>query len=123
MKIYVDGKSVATTTLSNTLSATTLGGGATLQLGRAYTPGTNYLNGVITNVRIHNTNLSASQVSDLYYNDVATNVEAAWLMTDGSGATLTAATGGVNGTITSDSWVTRTPMKTRTQATARTPIS
>lgn len=118
VKIYVNGVSVALTTLVNGLSATTLGGGAALTLGQT-AAGTNIFVGLMTHVRIHNVALSQAQVDDLYYEGIAASVQAEWLMTDGSGTTLTASVGGVNGTITTPSWVAEAPVKARAAASAR----
>lgn len=73
--------------------------------------------GYITDVRLHNANLTTSEYLDMFVNNNPTHVQAAWDFTDGAGSTLTAQTGGVNGTITGATWSTQAPIKARTTVT------
>ena len=112
VKAYVNGVNVSLTTASNGLTGTIITTDhfciGSFSSGHVHTFG-----GDITDVRLHNAVLTPTQAADLYYDNVATSVEAYWPMTDGSGSTLTATTGGVNGTISTATWSTNTPSKRR----------
>ncbi len=116
-KVYLNGQRLAMTTTNNTLSATIVNTAPFCIGGFNGTSGS--FKGNITNVRIYSAELTATQVADEYYNaKIATgSVQGEWLMTDGSGATLTASVGGTNGTITGAVWSTEIPFKARTVAT------
>ena len=120
VKFYVNGAQVANgTTFKDTLSGTTVGGGANLVFG-SWGNGTRVLNGNLTKVRIHNVALTAAQVLSLFLTDAVASVEGSWQMTDGSGTTLTADVGGFNATITTPVWSSSiVPRPPRTAASAR----
>lgn len=121
-KMYIDGHVVPTTIAFSALNDTMVNN-LDLILGDRPTGGL-VLNGAATQLRLHNAALTADEVIDLYYDDVANDVVGEWLMTDDSGTILTATVGGINGTITTPDWSTDTPFKARTAITqARTAIT
>ena len=120
--IYKNGVSLALDTLVNNLTSTILNA-VELNIGTYGNTTSQPMQGNMTDVRIHDAALTSAQVLDLYYDDIAVSVIAHWPYTDNSGTTLTATTGGVNGTLVSSAaWKTMAPphFGARTVATART---
>lgn len=63
--------------------------------------------GSITEPRLHNTELTAQEVSDLYYGNNPTHVQDYWPLTEGSGTTMADTVGGITGTLVgSPTWST-----------------
>ncbi len=79
--------------------------------------GTYPFNGLIENVRIYNTALTATEVSNLYYNNVVPTeglvAEYFNSDTDGAGTVLTDSVGSNDGTISGATWSTEVPIKDR----------
>lgn len=114
--IYVNGALRGSKSLNqNNMSGTMLGGATEFYLGirtGLFIP----LNGMLTKFRMHSRALTATEITNLYLNDVDPAPDGAALMTDGSGTTLTGTGTMPNGTITTPAWVTNTPLKARTTA-------
>lgn len=111
---YVDGVLVTSTSVLDNLTTSTLGGGVNATLG-GRSGGSTQLRGQYAVARLHSRVLTAAEVSEMYNSNIAVAVSYEWLMTDGSGTTLTASVGGVNGTITTPVWsATLVPRPLRT---------
>jgi len=111
MKIYVNANLLTMTYGMNTLDSSILST-SPLRFG-ARSDGSFSYEGFQTQNRIHNTELTQSEINDLYYNNIAVNVDGYWDYSDGLGTTLSAITGGINGTITNATWSTDTPFRKR----------
>jgi hypothetical protein len=109
---YVNGMPQLMTIVSNSLTTSTLGSGVNFTIGARQGGSTGPV-GTMARVRMHNRVLTPTEVADLYYDDKAVAVEGEWLMTDGTGTTLTGTQGGPNGTITTPVWSTSVPSKAR----------
>lgn len=121
VSIYIDGaldKSFSYTRGTLTLDRTSFGA-----LQRA-TPVV-FTKGVLDELRVFNTVLTAPQVSNLYFrNIVPSGVILEWLLNAGSGTTATDTSGNsANGTITSPSWVSNKFLIARPAATGRTLVA
>ena len=112
------------TNFSYTPSGTFTFNQATLGAQRRVSP-TSFYTGRITGVRMFNTALTGTQVTNLYYlNEVPSSVVAQYLFTEGSGTVLNDSIGNNEGTITSATWVDNTPSQARIVISpARTAIS
>ncbi len=102
--IYVDGVSIGTETsagLADTSSRFSCSTGATSRLE--------------SDIRVFNSELSASDVSNLYYNNLNPSTPTInWRLDEGEGSSATDFSGnGWTGTITSAIWTSNTPMKAR----------
>lgn len=118
---YLNGVPFALTTItSNNLAATIVDATTTFRIGAPSDGGVTVFKGLESRVRMHSRVLTAAEVLDLYYDDRAVAVEGEWLMTDGSGPTLTGTRGATNGTIVAPTWTTDTPSHARTASAART---
>lgn len=126
VNFYKNGVLLTKTVTSDTFDNTSILTTVSLKLGGFQQTGTQSpFSGDITDVRLHNVALTAQQVADLYYQNIATNVEAYWPFNDGAGSTLTATVGGVNGTINGTVvWVpsANTPKDRVAVTTPRNPV-
>ena len=111
INIYVNGSLVGLTVNQDNLGAA-MTNSKDFKLG-IKDDGSQDFNGSLTDFRVHDAELTADEVSNAYYNNTHVSVEGYWNFADGTGTTLTAVTGGVNGTITNASWSTDTPHKKR----------
>lgn len=112
VNLYVDGEPVAMTLGTNTLDDNVINS-INCNIG-AKTNNPDFT-GMFTDIRIHNAELTAAQMADSYYKNIHASVEGEWDWATGSGTTLTATVGGVDGTLTSSPvWTADTPFKSRT---------
>ena len=108
--IYIDGSVAALTTNEDGLNAA-MTNATDFRIG-ARDDNSNVLDGMITDLRIHNAELTAAQVSDAYFNNIQTSVQDHINMSEGAGTTTTS-TGSVAGTITTPVWSTDSPFNKR----------
>lgn len=122
VKIYMNGVQLAQTAPQDTLTATTLNA-FSCNIGAVNSTNTQVFNGNITDVRIHNAELTLVQVQDLYYKNIATSVQAYWPFNDAAGTTITEAISGLNGTISGAAWNPLTPRCFGVRKTLHPPTS
>lgn len=103
VKHYVNG-----VLLSNTISGGAYGGATLLNSTNAvmlrgtYVPlSSGQLVGQITEMRLHNTALTAAEASDLYFANIPSHVQDYWPLTEGSGSSIADTVGGITGTLVS----------------------
>lgn len=113
---YLNGISVNTST-----TASDAGTPTTLTLFD-YSGHNQAFNGLLKDFRTYNRELSASEVSDLYYGrePSTSSLVIRYKMNEGSGTTLTNSATGGNGTITNSTYSSDVPFQKRTAVTSRT---
>jgi hypothetical protein len=102
VNFYLNGELMLKSIVLNTLSSSILNS-ANFNVG-AIAVSSNNFRGRLSDFRLHNAELTPQQVEDLYTMNKAVAVQAHWPFTDGTGTTLTATAGGVNGSITGATW-------------------
>ena len=111
VNMYRDGIAGSNTIIGNNLTATTINGGAFTISSYTGGAGVNIFQGRIKDVRLYNAALTPAQVLDAMYLDRHVSVQAGWHISEGSGNTIAAHTGGVNGSMVTApaTWVTSVP--------------
>jgi len=111
--MYLSGAVIDYTDVYDSLTGYSSANSANCSIGYRASDSGQIMDGLISRVRTYNKKLTSAEVGHLYRTGIAPDVEAEWLMTDGSGTTLTASVGGVDGTITTPVWSSVVPMKER----------
>lgn len=128
--MFVNGVSVAMTSIQDSLGAGSLATTANYNIG-AYGNGSSPWGGNITNARLHDAALTQQEAINLHFLNIATHVRAEWDWSNASAITLPALVGGVAGSISGAITSTAVPpyfgsrsaAGTRSAASSRTVVS